>query len=67
MTMKEKRDGNFLSEDMCQDTHQKTNLELINKINPKSLVPIHTENPKLFEDMFPGKVILPKYAQPIEI
>ena len=41
--------------------------ELIDKINPKNLVPIHTENPKLFENMFPGKVILPKYAQPIEI
>jgi ribonuclease J len=41
--------------------------ELIDKINPKAIIPIHTERPKLFEDMFPGRVILPKYAQPIEI
>jgi ribonuclease J len=41
--------------------------ELIEKINPKKIVPIHTNHPKLFENMFPGKVVLPKYSQPIEI
>jgi len=41
--------------------------ELISKLKPKKIVPIHTTCPKLFEDMFPGKVIFPKYAQPIEI
>ena len=41
--------------------------ELIEKINPKKIIPIHTDHPKVFKDMFPGKVILPKYAQPIEI
>ncbi|MGD0450721.1 MAG: MBL fold metallo-hydrolase [Candidatus Bathyarchaeia archaeon] len=41
--------------------------ELIKRINPEKIVPIHTTNPELFEDMFPGRVILPKYAQPIEI
>jgi ribonuclease J len=41
--------------------------EMIDKINPKKIIPIHTEHPRLFESMFPGRVILPKYAQPIEI
>lgn len=41
--------------------------ELIHKIKPKTIIPIHTTNPELFESMFIGKVILPKYAQPIEI
>ena len=33
--------------------------ELIEKINPAKIIPVHTINPKLFEDMFPGRVILP--------
>ena len=41
--------------------------ELIEKINPKEIIPIHTKNPKVFEGMFAGKVVLPKYAQPIEL
>jgi mRNA degradation ribonuclease J1/J2 len=41
--------------------------ELIEKINPKEIIPIHTKNPEVFEVMFAGKVVLPKYAQPIEI
>ena len=41
--------------------------ELIKKINPKTIIPIHTEHPTLFEEMFPGKVILPKYDQAIEV
>ncbi len=41
--------------------------ELIEKINPAKIIPIHTENPEIFEDMFAGKVVLPKYAQPIEV
>lgn len=41
--------------------------ELIEKINPTQIIPVHTTSPALFEDMFPGRVILPKYAQPIEI
>jgi ribonuclease J len=40
--------------------------ELINKINPKTIIPIHTTNPELFESMFAGRVVLPKYGQPIE-
>jgi ribonuclease J len=41
--------------------------ELIDKINPKRIIPIHTTHQKLFEDMFPGRIILPKYAKPIEV
>ncbi|MGD0406974.1 MAG: MBL fold metallo-hydrolase [Candidatus Bathyarchaeia archaeon] len=41
--------------------------ELIERINPAKIIPIHTTNPDLFESMFPGKVVLPKYAQAIEI
>ncbi|MGD0029487.1 MAG: MBL fold metallo-hydrolase [Candidatus Bathyarchaeia archaeon] len=41
--------------------------ELIGKINPTKIIPIHTTNLKLFESLFPGRVILPEYAQPIEI
>ena len=41
--------------------------ELIDNINPKRIIPIHTKHPKLFEEMFPEKTILARYAQPIEL
>jgi ribonuclease J len=41
--------------------------ELIQKINPMKIIPVHTTNPKIFENMFLNKVVLPKYAQSIEI
>ena len=41
--------------------------ELIDKINPTKIIPIHTTNSELFEGTFPGKVVLPKYAQTIDI
>ena len=41
--------------------------ELIQKINPTKIIPIHTEKPKVFEEIFEGKIILPKYGEPIEI
>lgn len=41
--------------------------ELIKKINPARIIPIHTETPKQFEEMFGDKVVFPKYAQPIEV
>ena len=41
--------------------------ELIERINPTKIIPIHTTNPKLFEKMFQDKVVIPKYAQTIEI
>ena len=40
---------------------------LIEKIKPKIVIPIHTTHPKLFQDISTNKVILPKYAKPIEI
>ena len=41
-------------------------LEFIEGINPKKLVPIHTEKPNKFEDVA-TEVILPKYDDPILI
>ena len=41
--------------------------ELIERINPTKIIPIHTEHGELFQDMFEGKIVLPVYAQPIEI
>jgi ribonuclease J len=42
-------------------------IELIERINPAKIIPIHTTSLNQFEDMFRGKVVSPKYAQPIEI
>jgi ribonuclease J len=41
--------------------------ELIERINPAKIIPIHTTNPIQFEDMFGNKVVFPKYAHPIEV
>ena len=41
--------------------------ELIEKINPVKIIPIHTTNSKLFEALFEGKVILSKYDEAIRI
>jgi ribonuclease J len=41
--------------------------ELIEKINPTKIIPIHTTNLKQFQEMFGNKVVCPKYAHPIEV
>ncbi|MCL2135772.1 MAG: hypothetical protein FWH37_09575 [Candidatus Bathyarchaeota archaeon] len=41
--------------------------KVITKINPKTLIPIHTLNPEKFKEIYQGKIIQPKYAQTIEI
>lgn len=41
--------------------------ELIERINPKKIIPVHSEHPELFEEMFKGKVLLPKNSQAIEV
>ena len=41
--------------------------EMIEKIDPKTIIPIHTTKPMLFKSMFAGKVVLPKYGLSIEI
>jgi ribonuclease J len=41
--------------------------EMIKLINPAKIIPIHSENPQQFENMFENQVILPKYAKSIEI
>jgi len=41
--------------------------EIIDKINPAKIVPIHSDHPELFEEMFKEKVLLPKDSQAIEV
>jgi ribonuclease J len=41
--------------------------ELIEKINPAKIVPIHSCYPEVFEEIFKGKILLPKFSQAIEI
>ena len=41
--------------------------ELIDKINPKTIIPIHTTKPEIFEKMFIAKVVLAEYDQAIEV
>ncbi len=42
--------------------------ELIDKIDPDMIIPIHTEKSELFDELFPGKNIYhPKYGEPINI
>jgi mRNA degradation ribonuclease J1/J2 len=41
--------------------------ELIERINPTKIIPIHTTNLKQFKKMFEGKVVLVNYAQAIEV
>jgi len=41
--------------------------ELIEKISPSIIIPIHTVEPDSFAEMFGQRVILPSYAQPINI
>jgi len=57
----------FVRKHVSGHASQKELKELIEKVNPSKIIPIHTNNPEIFENLFPGKVIIPKYAQPIEI
>jgi ribonuclease J len=41
--------------------------ELIDRINPAKIIPIHSNHPRLFEEMFKGETLLPKNSQTIEI
>ncbi len=41
--------------------------ELILRINPAKIIPIHTEHCEIFERLFGGKIVLPKYSQPVEV
>ena len=41
--------------------------ELIERINPAKIIPIHTTNLKQFQEMFGTKVVCPKNAQPMEV
>jgi mRNA degradation ribonuclease J1/J2 len=41
--------------------------DMIDRVNPARIIPIHTTNAYKFKDMFEAEVILPKYAESIEI
>ena len=41
--------------------------ELIEKINPVKIIPIHTTHYELFQEMFKDKIIHPKYSVSIQI
>jgi ribonuclease J len=41
--------------------------ETIDKITPTKIIPIHTNHPEQFEEMFKGKIVLPKNSEAIEI
>lgn len=41
--------------------------ELIERINPAKIIPIHSEKPELFGEIFKGAIELPKNSQAIEI
>jgi ribonuclease J len=41
--------------------------ELIGKIDPAKIIPVHSKHPEQFEKMFNGKVLLPKNSETIEI
>ncbi len=41
--------------------------ELIQRINPAKIIPIHTEHCEIFEGMFNQKIILPKYGQSVNV
>jgi ribonuclease J len=63
----EKEKKTFVRRHVSGHASQSELKELIEKINPKTLIPIHTTKPMLFESIFAGKVIFPKYGQSIEI
>ena len=65
----ENRDNNriFTRKHISGHASQNELKELIQKINPERIIPIHTEHPEIFEQMFPGKVEIPKYGKPIDL
>ena len=65
----ETRDGKKLFTRRHISGHaSKTELEeLIRKINPEMIIPIHTEHGEEFEKLFPGQVQVPTYGQPLNL
>ena len=37
-------------------------VEMINKLNPGKIIPVHTLHPEVFEELFPGRVISVKHG-----
>lgn len=42
-------------------------VEMITKLNPGRIIPIHTENPEKFEELFPGRVIRIKHGETLKL
>lgn len=41
--------------------------ELIEKINPENIMPIHTKHPEIFQQLFPDKFVEVKYDDPVNL
>jgi len=62
-----KKQKTFVRRHVSGHASKKELKELIEKINPTTIIPIHTTNPKQFKKIFQNKIILPKNNQPITI
>lgn len=70
--LKEKKNSDekvevFVRRHISGHASQNELIELITKINPTKIIPIHTLHSNLFNEFFGNKVILPKETEPIEI
>jgi len=58
----------FIRRHISGHASQQEIIELIEKLQPKIVIPIHTENPTIFEELFDDfEVILPKYEGTIKL
>jgi len=42
-------------------------VEMITKLNPGKIIPVHTLHPEVFEELFPGKVLRVKHGDTVKI
>jgi hypothetical protein len=63
----EKKHKHFVRRHVSGHASQPELIELINKLNPGRIIPIHTTKPKLFEELLQDKQVhIPKYGTTIE-
>jgi len=64
----EEKHKHFVRRHVSGHASQPELLDLINKLNPGMIIPIHTINPHQFEKLLPGKTIkIPEYGKPIPL
>ena len=63
----DKEQKTFIRRHVSGHASQRELKELIERINPITIIPIHTTKPELFESIFTGRIVYPKYGQSIEI